>query len=119
MKIPDIMVQLERVRVKCGQDPEAVVLELNEEWKWQDLADACQEACDILFDYEQAAAQSARMTERYETAKAVIDRGMDTWQCPECMKFISYGNEYCHWCGQRLDWDTLNRKRGGRKCRKR
>ena len=118
MKIPDIMVQLERVRVKCGQNPDAVILELNEDWKWQDLYEACQEACDILYDYEQMASQAARITERYETAKAVIDRGMDTWQCPECMKFISYGNEHCHWCGRRLDWNQRIKSQPKRRKRK-
>lgn len=109
MKTTDIIVQLERVRVKCGQAPETVTLELNEEWKWQDLEDACREACDILFDYDRAAAQAARLSAKYEVPKGAVRRRngpVDLWQCPDCHNFIGYGNEHCHWCGRRLGWDA-------------
>ena len=91
----------------------------------QNLADkdkeALDEAMDIVHDYGLATEQAKRLTEKYETTKAVIQRGnggFDTWQCPTCHQFIGYGNEHCHWCGQKLGWDIRPKSQPKRRKRK-
>ena len=74
------------------------------------LEEALREAQDIIYDYVQATEQAKRLMAKYEIAKDVIDRGMGMWQCPTCQKFISFGNEYCHWCGQKLEWEKKMEK---------
>ena len=73
---------------------------------WNRDVQALNEAMDIIYDYGEAAEQAKRLIAKYETVKDAIERGMGSWQCPNCQKFISFGNEHCHWCGQRLGWET-------------
>lgn len=88
---------------------------------WEDYIDikTLDEAMDIIYDYGEAVGQARRLTEKYETTKDAIERGMGTWQCPTCQKLISFGNEHCHWCGQKLGWRPNAPRRGGRgRCKK-
>ena len=81
-------------------------------------AEVLDETMDIIHDYGLAVDQANRLTEKYETVKNAIDRGVGNFQCPTCQKFISFGNEHCHWCGQRLGWEPKAPRTGGKgKCR--
>lgn len=82
---------------------------------WNQDVQALDEAMDIIYDYGGAAEQAKRLIQKYETVKDAIERGMGTWQCPNCQKFISFGNEHCHWCGQRLGWEPKIRPKARRK----
>lgn len=88
---------------------------------WNKDVEALDEAMDIIYDYEQAVTTSARLIAKHETVKDAIDRGMGLWQCPDCQRMISYGNEYCHWCGRRLGWKprTVGKRGKDKGCRKR
>ncbi len=78
------------------------------------------EAMDIIYDYEKAVEQTQDLLDKYETLKPIIDRGMGNWQCPTCQKFISFGNEHCHWCGQKIEWEPDISQKGGKgRCRRR
>lgn len=69
---------------------------------------AVEEAADIVHDYEAATQTAARLSRQYETPKRIIRRGsgsFNTWQCPTCHRYIGYKNDFCHWCGQRIQWD--------------
>ena len=124
MKYENILVYLEKIRVFCFQDGEHLLkVPIEGDWNMRHLDEALREAQDIIYDYSQATEQASRLIEKYETVKDAIQRGngtFDTWQCPNCQKFISFGNEHCHWCGQRLGWEPKTRpKQGGKgKCRK-
>ena len=115
MKYENIMIYLERVRVFCFQDgADLLRIPFEGNWSMEHLAQALSEACDIIYDYEKATEQAARMAEKYETSKKAIMRGsgnLASWQCPDCQKFISHGNEHCHWCGRKIGWSFT----GGRK----
>lgn len=96
MDYKDILERLRRIRDGC------------------DDGEAVDEAMDIIFDYEKAVAQAVELLLKYETARDAIRRGtgsMATWQCPTCQKFIGYGNEHCHWCGQKLGWEIKPKKK--------
>lgn len=115
MKYDNIMVYLEKLRQFCFMDGEHLLkVPMEDDWNMKHLEESLSEALDIIFDYENATSQAARLMEKYETPKDVIRRpnGMfDTWQCPDCMNFVAYGNEHCHWCGRMLGWDIRKKKR--------
>ena len=122
MKYVSIMAYLQRLRGFCYQDGEHLLkVPIEGDWDMKHLEESLREAIDIIFDYAQAADQTARLTEKYETPKGAIRRssGMfNTWQCPDCQKFIGYGNEHCHWCGRMIGWEkkaakTQRKRRNG------
>lgn len=118
MKITDIMIWLERVKVKAGIATDTVSLELDGNWKKEDLEQACEEACDILYDYSLLAEQLAKMTEKYGMPAPPVkrkDRESISWRCPECQKAVNHRNRHCPWCGKALGWDCLKGERGCRK----
>lgn len=78
--------------------------------------DALDEAMDIIHDYALAAAQAARMTEKYETGKAAIFRGMEYYQCPDCAGRVHPEDAHCRHCGRKLGWipSRMSRGKGGK-----
>jgi hypothetical protein len=80
------------------------------------------EAMDIVSDYEQAAAQTAYLIQKYETAEMAVRKAAGIYTCPECGKRAQPGHTHCHWCGKKLSWDRESyagrdyphMKRGGR-----
>ena len=109
MKYENIMVYLEKLRVFCFQDGEHLLkVPIEGDWNMKHLEEALREAIDIIFDYWKATEQTKTLIDKYEKEKSVVRRGngeFNTWQCPTCQQFIGYGNNHCHWCGQKLGWE--------------
>ena len=119
MKYENIMIYLEKVRQFCFADGEHLLkVPMDGDWNMEHMAQSVSEAIDIIYDYANATEQASRLMQKYETPKDVIRRGdgmFDTWQCPDCMNFIQYGNEHCHWCGRKIGWELKPKKKGKKK----
>ena len=74
-------------------------------------AAAVAEACDIISDYDAACQSAARMTARYETPALAIKKDDFGYCCPTCGRWIRVPDSWCHWCGQRIEWDAITRDR--------
>ena len=74
-------------------------------------AAAVAEACDIISDYDAACQSAARMTARYETPALAIKKDDFGYCCPTCGRWIRVPDSWCHWCGQRIEWDAIARDR--------
>lgn len=72
---------------------------------WEDDIKALDEAMDIIYDYEKVIEQVKKLTEKHETSKTAIGRGMGKWQCSNCSVFIPFESKYCSNCGQKLNFN--------------
>jgi RNA polymerase-binding transcription factor DksA len=70
----------------------------------EDQAAAVVEARDILYDYEGACDDVARLMAKYETPIEAVERPGFGYCCPTCGKWIRVPDSWCHWCGQKIKW---------------
>lgn len=105
MKIADIMVHLERIRVFCFQNGENLLnIPYEGEWQLKDLETAVSEAQDILFDYEKQGEQLKKMIKHYETTgRPKKDHRLGIYLCPSCNGRVNFHQGYCQKCGKRLN----------------
>jgi hypothetical protein len=53
---------------------------------------------------EECRAAMEKQTDEKPTAVLGIFGGTD-YECKNCGSDVCYGDEYCRWCGQKLDWE--------------
>lgn len=53
---------------------------------------------------EECRAAMEKQTDEKPTAVPGIFGGTE-YECKNCGSNVFYGDEYCRWCGQKLDWD--------------
>lgn len=106
--------------IKITSDESVVQMQPDEAEKtlarWEKTEAALERAMDIVYDYQSMAEQLSSYQER-DNAKEPIYRGTDLYTCPVCGRRCGVNNSYCHWCGQKMDWES--KMRGVKKrCRK-
>lgn len=81
---------------------------VNEEY-WQELMEMSIKALEEVQQYraigtvEECRAAVEKQTDEKPTAVLGTFGGTD-YECKNCGSDVCYGDEYCRWCGQKLDW---------------
>lgn len=82
---------------------------VNEEY-WQELMEMAIKALEEVQKYraigtlEECRAAVKKQTDEKPTAVLGTFGGTD-YECKNCGSDVCYGDEYCRWCGQKLDWE--------------
>ncbi|HJB95855.1 MAG TPA: hypothetical protein H9765_09620 [Candidatus Mediterraneibacter intestinigallinarum] len=74
------------------------------------LPESAKELDSILHDYKLQGEQLGKMIQLYETEHKPLHE-MGIFLCPCCHHRISEYHEHCHWCGARVGWSDLMKKR--------
>lgn len=110
MEIPDIMIELERIRQICGSDQKELHLKFDGEWNAADLSEAVSEAMDILYDYALMAEKQRKLIELYETPGLPIKKADAIYLCPACQRRVYVHHSHCHHCGKAMEWGDITFK---------
>ena len=72
------------------------------------------ELASILQDYKSLGRQHKNLIKKYETEETPVMR-VSLYFCPNCMRRVNIDDKHCHWCGQRMGWKVIRRKKKKRR----
>lgn len=72
------------------------------------------ELSSILQDYESLGRQHKNLIKKYETEETPVMRS-GLYFCSNCMRRVQIDDKHCHWCGQRMGWKVIRKKKKKRR----